>query len=74
MPRLVQALNGRPVLRVSCGYSHTGCIVAGGDVYLWGSAATGKCGLGTITDSEECYVSVPTKGMVGPLPCLLRIM
>ena len=23
-PRLVQALSGRPVLRVSCGYAHTG--------------------------------------------------
>lgn len=33
-PTLVQALLQRPVVRVSCGYSHTGCIVAGGEV--WG--------------------------------------
>jgi len=65
-PRLVQALAGRPVLRVACGYSHTGAIVAGGDLYMWGSAATGKCGLGKITDTEECYCSIPTRVMVGP--------
>ena len=60
-PRLVQALAGRPVLRVACGYSHTGCIVAGGDVYTWGSAANGKCGLGEIVMKEDCYCSLPTK-------------
>jgi alpha-tubulin suppressor-like RCC1 family protein len=65
-PRVVQALFGRPVLRVSCGYSHTGAIVAGGELYMWGSAAAGKCGLGRIVDREECYCSVPTKVMVGP--------
>ena len=31
---------------------------------MWGSAATGKCGLGKITKSEECYVSVPTRVIV----------
>jgi alpha-tubulin suppressor-like RCC1 family protein len=64
-PRLVQALAGRPVLRVSCGYSHTAAIVAGGELYMWGSAAAGKCGLGKIVDREECYCSVPTKVLVG---------
>ena len=34
-PRLVQALTGRPVLRVSCGYSHTAAITAGGELYVW---------------------------------------
>ena len=33
-PTLVQALMQRPVVRVSCGYSHTGCIVAGGEVSI----------------------------------------
>ena len=32
---------------------------------MWGSAATGKCGLGTITSKEECYVSIPTRVIVG---------
>jgi alpha-tubulin suppressor-like RCC1 family protein/Ca2+-binding EF-hand superfamily protein len=65
MPRVVQALSGRPVIRVSCGYSHTGAILAGGDLYMWGSAASGKCGLGVIVDSEECYCSIPTRVIVG---------
>lgn len=65
-PRLVQALYGRPVLRVSCGYSHTGAIAAGGDLYMWGSAANGKCGLGPLVKKEECFCSIPTKVMVGP--------
>ena len=34
-PTLVQALMQRPVVRVSCGYSHTGCIVAGGEVSVY---------------------------------------
>lgn len=65
-PRLIQALAGRPVLRVSCGYSHTAAIVSGGELYLWGSAATGKTGLGHITKVEECYCSVPTRVVIGP--------
>ena len=64
-PKLVQALNGRPVVRVACGYSHTGAVVSGGDLYMWGSAANGKCGLGDIVDTEECYCSVPTRIIVG---------
>lgn len=64
-PRLVQALSGRPVIRVSCGYAHTGAIAAGGELFMWGSTASGKCGLGKIVDVEECYCSVPTKVMIG---------
>lgn len=83
----------RPVVRVSCGYSHTGCIVAGGEVlgdseqhlyhnitlylellvsgvilqlFMWGSTTNGKCGLGPVVSTEECYSSVPTRIMVGP--------
>lgn len=63
-PKLVQALYGRPVLRVSCGYSHTGAIVAGGDVFMWGSTTNGKCGLGPLVKTEECFCSLPTKVLV----------
>ncbi len=63
-PRLVQGLAERPVIRVSCGYSHTGAIVAGGDLYMWGSTATGKCGLGEIITNEECFCSIPTRVLV----------
>ena len=32
---------------------------------MWGSAGTGKCGLGEITDTVECYCSIPTRVLVG---------
>lgn len=66
VPTIVQALRDRPVIRVSAGYGHTGAIVSGGEVYMWGSTATGKCGLGPITASEECFCSIPTRVIVGP--------
>lgn len=64
-PRLVQALAERPVTRVACGHSHTGAIVSGGELYMWGSTSSGKCGFGEVVDSQECYCSIPTKVMVG---------
>eukprot|EP01036_Dinobryon_divergens_P023212 gene23212-31534_t len=64
-PTLVQALMQRPVVRVSCGYSHTGCIVAGGELYMWGSTTNGKCGFGPVVNTQECYASVPTRVIVG---------
>jgi alpha-tubulin suppressor-like RCC1 family protein len=67
-PRLLQALSERPVLRVSCGHSHTGAIVSGparNELYMWGSTATGKCGFGTIVTTEECYCSIPTRVLIG---------
>lgn len=63
-PTLVQAFAEKTVIRVSCGYSHTGCITAGGDLYMWGSAVTGKLGLGTVVKGEECYASIPTRVIV----------
>jgi alpha-tubulin suppressor-like RCC1 family protein len=65
-PRLVQALAERSVVKASCGHSHTGAIVAGGELFMWGSTATGKCGFGDIVNSQECYCAIPTKVLVGP--------
>ena len=28
---------------------------------MWGSVASGKCGLGVEVDQQECYCAVPTK-------------
>jgi alpha-tubulin suppressor-like RCC1 family protein len=64
-PTLVQSLAEKVVTRVACGFSHTGAILAGGDVYFWGSTASGKCGLGPIVQKEECYCSIPTRIIVG---------
>lgn len=64
-PAIIQALAERAVVRVSCGYSHTGAVVSGGDLYMWGSTSGGKCGLGDIVTREECYCSIPTRVLVG---------
>lgn len=64
-PTLVQTLAERPVLRVSCGFSHTAAIVAGGELFVWGSTNAGKCGLGPVVKGEECYCSVPTRVLLG---------
>jgi len=60
-PTLVQALQGKPVVRASCGYSHSAAIVSGGELYIWGGASSGKLGLGKLTSNQECYCSVPTR-------------
>eukprot|EP01038_Epipyxis_sp_PR26KG_P010397 gene10397-13965_t len=65
-PTLVQSLAESVVVKVSCGYSHTGAIISGGELYMWGSTVTGKCGLGKIVASEECYCSIPTRIIIGP--------
>ena len=57
-------MSERTVIRVSCGHSHSGTIVSGynkNDLYMWGSTVSGKCGLGSIVNKEECYCSIPTK-------------
>ena len=64
-PKIVQSLIGRPIVKVSCGYSHTGVVVAGGELYMFGSASLGKCGLGLINVTDECFCSIPTKVTVG---------
>lgn len=64
-PTLLQALAERPVVRISCGFSHTAAIAAGGELFMWGSAATGKCGLGPIVNTTECYVAYPTRVLIG---------
>eukprot|EP01036_Dinobryon_divergens_P039279 gene39279-51754_t len=59
-PRVVQSLIGIPILKISCGYSHSGAVASGGDLYLWGSAASGKCGLGESVKAQDCFCSIPT--------------
>ena len=60
-PTLVQALQGKPVIRADAGYSHSAAIVSGGELYIWGGASSGKLGLGKLTSNQECYCSVPTR-------------
>jgi len=49
-PTLVQGLLGLPVVQVSCGYSHSAAVTADARLFVWGGGATGKLGLGPVTD------------------------
>jgi alpha-tubulin suppressor-like RCC1 family protein/Ca2+-binding EF-hand superfamily protein len=66
-PTAVQALRNHPVVRASCGHSHTAAVVAGGDLFMWGSTAFGKCGFGgvEVLGTRDCYCSIPTRVLVG---------
>lgn len=64
-PALVEALAGRPVVRVACGFDHTAALTIDAKLYVWGSATDGKLGLGGITSTQSCFCSVPTPIVVG---------
>jgi alpha-tubulin suppressor-like RCC1 family protein len=53
-PRLAQAMDGKRVIQVACGFSHTLCLVGGtNDVYAWGSGNKGKLGTGDQNNRYE---------------------
>lgn len=54
-----------PVQMVSCGYSHTGAITSEGNLYMWGSANTGKLGIGPRVRDMECFVETPSRVLLG---------
>ena len=58
-PTVVQALASTPVLTTACGYSHMACVTTSRDLYVWGSAASGKLGLG-LAAKEEGVLRFPT--------------
>ena len=60
----VQSLHGKRAVDVSCGFAHSVAILSGGLMVVWGSAVTGKLGLGPVTDEYECFCPIPT-----PLVC-----
>lgn len=61
----VRGLLGFPVVNVAAGYAHSAAITADARLFVWGSGATGKLGLGPVTGKEECYCSVPTPIVIG---------
>lgn len=64
-PTLVQGLLGSPVVTVACGFAHSAAITADAKLFVWGSGATGKLGLGPVSGKEECYCSMPTPVVIG---------
>ena len=65
-PRLVTALLGKPVTRISCGEAHSMAATQGGAVFVWGANSHGQLGLGakkrrnryTPTRVEALHVAV----------------
>ena len=51
----VQSLHGKRAVDVACGFAHSVAILSGGLMVVWGSAVTGKLGLGPVTDEYECF-------------------
>jgi len=60
-PTRIQLPEEAFVSTFSCGYSHTAAVCDSGNLYLWGSASSGKLGLGDCTTYQECYCAVPTR-------------
>lgn len=53
-PRLVQALAAESVLAAACGSDHSGALVRGGRVLLWGGNSHGQLGRGHKGDDASC--------------------
>lgn len=51
IPRAIDALRGRAVVRVACGDTHTLAVTEAGDLYSFGRNANGQLGHGTTDDS-----------------------
>ena len=62
-PQEVTVLRGQNTVAVSCGYSHSACIMQDGSVRVWGGGSAGKLGIGDIAEEFECFCEHPI-----PLP------
>eukprot|EP00743_Colponemidia_sp_Colp-15_P009532 GILK01010428.1.p1 GENE.GILK01010428.1~~GILK01010428.1.p1 ORF type:complete len:501 (-),score=40.01 GILK01010428.1:120-1583(-) len=62
IPKLVDRLQGRVVIHVSLGTSHSACLTDEGHVYTWGYGGDGRLGHGT---EEDCLVPRQVTGLVG---------
>lgn len=55
-PRRVEALAREFVIGVACGIDHTGALVDGGRVFLWGSNRRGQLGRGHVGADSVCFM------------------
>ena len=51
IPRKIDALRGRAVVRVACGDTHTLAVTEAGELYTFGRNSNGQLGHGTTDDS-----------------------
>ncbi len=63
VPSEVPILKGQAVVSVSCGYSHSACIMRDGSLRVWGGSSAGKLGIGDVSEEFECFCEHPI-----PLP------
>ncbi|ETV87748.1 hypothetical protein H257_01218 [Aphanomyces astaci] len=64
-PSRVMALQSVFVKDVACAFDHSAAVSVDGHVYSWGSASTGKLGVGLLDDSYEQFAMYP---MLVPFP------
>eukprot|EP01127_Copromyxa_protea_P016164 TRINITY_DN4758_c0_g1_i1.p1 TRINITY_DN4758_c0_g1~~TRINITY_DN4758_c0_g1_i1.p1 ORF type:complete len:544 (+),score=101.16 TRINITY_DN4758_c0_g1_i1:119-1633(+) len=66
-PKEIEALRGVDVVQVVCGETHSMVLDASGSVYVWGSSAEGKLGLGDVEQDVEVPIKIKTfenKGII----------
>ena len=80
MPTAIHSLAGKCVVDAACGYSHSACVTAIGQVYMWGSNKYHQLGLGKISrdivpdsvllvkgegENDSVFVPARVPGLVG---------
>ncbi|KAF4140172.1 Regulator of chromosome condensation (RCC1) repeat [Phytophthora infestans] len=58
-PQRVEAFTNLSLRQVSCSFSHSAAIDSDGSLYTWGSACTGKLGVGIVEDEYKQYSLTP---------------
>lgn len=58
-PHRVEAFNGLTLCQVSSSFSHSAAIDSNGSLYTWGSACSGKLGVGVVKDKYKQYSLTP---------------
>lgn len=58
-PTKIVALGTVKARRLSCGFSHSAIVSQSGQVLIWGSAVSGKLGIGTVAKEYECFCPMP---------------
>ena len=59
-PILLETVKQHRFKAVACGFSHSAAVTTTGDLFTWGSGATGKLGLRTAMN-YECFAAAPIR-------------
>ncbi|OQS03440.1 hypothetical protein THRCLA_04258, partial [Thraustotheca clavata] len=58
-PTRVKTLHSTFIKEIACAFDHSAALSVDGQVFVWGSAATGKLGIGPLDDKYEQYALYP---------------